>query len=572
MPLKSIKDMTASEKKRHSLSAKMFRIIVVSCIILGVVVLAVGTMLYSLTLSKQYINEAFNLANQAYMSVTHGTDSVSLSKEVMRIYESLSEEERAGTGTWGYRANFSKFESDHEYDVLIHMLRQLLEHSEAYALYIAMYDGQNSRLVFMADPDTVNGMYPGDWEKVSEKEVKKFLSWDGEGVLYHISRTEDEGWLCTTGVPIKDEAGNICSFILADITLDDLVSGMKGYLLQISIVLLTVTALMAFLLTRRMQRTVIEPVNSIAEAAKSYVADKRSGITDKDHFQTLNIRTGDEIENLSLVMADMERDLTEIETDLTVATAQNERINTELSLATRLQSAFIPHTFPPFPDRTEFNIYASMDPAKAVGGDFYDYFLIDQDHLGLLIADVSGKGIPAALFMMVSKIILQSCAMLGKSVSEILEKTNQAICSNNEEQMFLTVWVGILEISTGKLKASNAGHEYPMIKAPGGDYEMLKDKHGFVIGGMEESVYTEYELLLEPGSKIFLYTDGLPEATDSNGKMFGTERILEVLNSDREAGPEKVLGKMSKAVDGFVKDAEQFDDLTMLCFEYKGKD
>jgi sigma-B regulation protein RsbU (phosphoserine phosphatase) len=400
----------------------------------------------------------------------------------------------------------------------------------------------------------------------------KFLSWNGEGALYHIRRTEDEGWLCTMGVPIKDETGNICSFILADITLDDLVSGMKGYLLQISIVLLTVTALMAFLLTRRMQRTVIEPVNSIAEAAKSYVADKRSGITDKDHFQTLNIRTGDEIENLSLVMADMERDLTEIETDLTVATAQNERINTELSLATRLQSAFIPHTFPPFPDRTEFNIYASMDPAKAVGGDFYDYFLIDQDHLGFLIADVSGKGIPAALFMMVSKIILQSCAMLGKSVSEILEKTNQAICSNNEEQMFLTVWVGILEISTGKLKASNAGHEYPIIKAPGGDYEMLKDKHGFVIGGMEESVYTEYELLLEPGSKIFLYTDGLPEATDSNGKMFGTERILEVLNSDQEAGPEKVLGKMSKAVDGFVKDAEQFDDLTMLCFEYKGKD
>ena len=230
----------------------------------------------------------------------------------------------------------------------------------------------------------------------------------------------------------------------------------------------------------------------------------------------------------------------------------------------------IPHIFPPFPDRDEFSIYAAMDPAKEVGGDFYDFYLIDDDHLCFLIADVSGKGIPAALFMMASKIILKSNALLGSSAAEILAQTNQTICSDNLEEMFITVWLGILEISTGKLTAANAGHEYPAIKYPDGRFELYKDKHGFVIGGMSDITYKEYELQLEPGTKIFVFTDGATEATANDGTMFGTERIVEALNEDPEASPEQVLHNVRKAIDGFVKDAEQFDDLTMLCFEYNG--
>ncbi len=205
-----------------------------------------------------------------------------------------------------------------------------------------------------------------------------------------------------------------------------------------------------------------------------------------------------------------------------------------------------------------------------MGGDFYDYYLVDDDHLCICMADVSGKGIPAALFMMVSKIILQSCAMLGRSPGEILTKTNEAICSNNEAGMFVTVWIGILELSTGRLTASSAGHEYPVIRRPGGDFELFKDRHGLVIGAMEGIVYKEYELILEPGTKIFVYTDGIPEAADGEGSMFGNERMLEALNLDPEAAPRQVMGNVKKAVDAFVSDAEQFDDLTMLCLEYRG--
>lgn len=251
---------------------------------------------------------------------------------------------------------------------------------------------------------------------------------------------------------------------------------------------------------------------------------------------------------------------------------ENSKIKTELNLATRIQSNMLPNIFPAFPERPEFDVYASMDPAKEVGGDFYDFFLVDEDHLCLVMADVSGKGVPAALFMMASKIILSNYAKMGKSPSEILTAANASICTNNREDMFVTVWLGILELSTGKLTASNAGHEYPVIMDPDGKFELYKDKHGFVIGGMEGLKYKEYSLYLKPGSKLFLYTDGVPEATDSNKALFGSERMVEALNEKPDQSPEDILKTVRRHVDAFVKDAEQFDDLTMLCMEYNGKE
>ena len=250
---------------------------------------------------------------------------------------------------------------------------------------------------------------------------------------------------------------------------------------------------------------------------------------------------------------------------------ERKRIVNDLTMAANIQQSMLPHVFPPFPDRKEFEIYALMDPAKGVGGDFYDFFLVDEDHLCMIMADVSGKGITGALFMMVSKIILQTYAKAGISPAEVLERTNEAICSNNQAQMFVTVWIGILEISTGILTAANAGHEYPVIKKPEGLFELYKDRHDFVVGGMEGIRYHEYKLELHPGSKIFLYTDGIPEASDSENRMFGLNRLIDALNVEAEGEPDSIIGNVSEAVSGFVKDAEQFDDLTMLCFEYKGK-
>ena len=288
-------------------------------------------------------------------------------------------------------------------------------------------------------------------------------------------------------------------------------------------------------------------------------------------FEDVKVKSEGELRLLAENVKRMANGVSTYMSNLKEATSEKERISTELSLATKIQTAMLPHTFPPFPGRNEFDIYAVMVPAKEVGGDFYDFFLIDDDHLGLVMADVSGKGVPAALFMMVSKIILQSCAMLGRSPAEILTKTNEALCSNNQVDMFVTVWLGILEISTGKLTAANAGHEYPAIRQNGGEFVLYKEKHGFAVGGMEGSRYTEYELQLKPGDKLFLYTDGVPEATDKEDKMFGNERMLSALNNKAEADPRLLLMNVRTSVNAFVKDAEQFDDLTMMCLEYKGK-
>ena len=307
-------------------------------------------------------------------------------------------------------------------------------------------------------------------------------------------------------------------------------------------------------------------VKPIEQITRSIV---RSGQTGKLFEMQDSFRTDDEIELLAESFADLSKKTKKYIEDITRITAEKERIGTELALASKIQMSMIPHIFPPFPTRPEFSLYASVDPAREVGGDFYDFFLIDDDHLCLVIADVSGKGVPGALFMMVSKIILQSCAMLGRSAAEILTKTNEALCSKNQAEMFVTVWLGILEISTGRLTAANAGHEYPVFRLDGGDFELYKDKHGFVLGGMDGVRYREYELFLKPGDKLFVYTDGVPEASDPDNRMFGIERMLAALNEEPDAEPEQLLGKVRHAVDGFVRGAEQFDDLTMLCMEYK---
>ena len=250
--------------------------------------------------------------------------------------------------------------------------------------------------------------------------------------------------------------------------------------------------------------------------------------------------------------------------------AERDRVAGELHMANQIQSGVLPHEFPPFPDRKEFELYATMDPAREVGGDFYDFFLIDDDHLCMVIADVSGKGIPASLFMMNTKAILKTYAMGDNSPAEVLEKTNTDICSNNIMEMFVTVWLGILEISTGKLTAANAGHEYPAIGHVGGEFNLIKDKHGFVVGGMEDVKYKDYELQLKPGDRIFVYTDGVPEATSVADEMFGTDRMIDALNSDKYAPVEELLRNVRHAVTEFTSGAEPFDDLTMLAVDYYG--
>lgn len=280
-----------------------------------------------------------------------------------------------------------------------------------------------------------------------------------------------------------------------------------------------------------------------------------------------NIDTGDEVEMLDKRFEEATEKMKEYVENITTITAEKERISTELNVATKIQADMLPSIFPAFPDRPEFDIYATMTPAKEVGGDFYDLFMIDDDHLCMVMADVSGKGVPAALFMVIAKTLIKNQAKTCLVPSKILEAVNDQLCENNTSSMFVTVWLGIMEISTGKIITANAGHEFPAIKQPNGKFELVKDKHGFVLAGMENAKYKDCEFHIGNGGALFIYTDGIPEATNSHDELFGNDRMVEALNSDDDITPHNVTKRVRAAVDTFVGDAPQFDDLTMLCIK-----
>ncbi len=346
---------------------------------------------------------------------------------------------------------------------------------------------------------------------------------------------------------------------------------------QIAILLIAVALIsLAVVSSIRHSGRLVKPILELRQAGVKFI--EREGMELEkapDYFGRLELYTGDEIEDLWVTMQDLEINIVTSVRSLRRITAEKERIDTELSVATNIQSDMLPKIFPAFPERDEFDLYSSMNPAKEVGGDFYDFFLIDDDHLALVMADVSGKGVPAALFMVIAKTIIKNMALSGRfsGPGEILRDVNNKLCEGNDENMFVTVWLGIVTISTGHLVSASGGHEYPAICRKGGGFELVRDTHGPGLGTFEDVDFEEWETDFSSGDMLFLYTDGIPEATNAEEELFGEERMIEALNKGREAESLKgMLNIIRKQVDAFVGDAPQFDDLTMTMFLYKGKE
>ena len=380
-----------------------------------------------------------------------------------------------------------------------------------------------------------------------------------------ITNNEEYGYLASAYVAILNKAGTPVALASVDISMDMIDQQIRQFLGLTLCVVLAVLLLSIFAYYYYVRRILIRPLRTLHHAAIGLV---ESRMEDLSHFR-VEVNTGDELEELAHSFQYMVSELNEYIQNLSRVTAEKERIGAELDVARHIQASMLPCIFPAFPERHEFDIYASMTPAKEVGGDFYDFFLVDDDHLALVMADVSGKGVPAALFMMISKTLLKSAAQSGLSPKAVLEKVNDQLCENNEAEMFVTVWLGILEISTGKMKCANAGHEYPAIMRKGGSFELFKDKHGFVLAGMEGARYREYELELDAGDRLVVYTDGVPEATNASNTLYGTDRMLCALNAAEGGSCRQLLEALHRDVDEFAGGADQFDDITMLCIEMK---
>ena len=409
--------------------------------------------------------------------------------------------------------------------------------------------------------ETTNDEYKEKYRALCEKKSEREMVIRDQGYI-------ETGSHITMMVPLKGSDGKVKALLCVQRQMDILARMRNSFISKIIITLICLVIIVILVQSIFLHRTLLRPLKLISGEATRFSTEN----TVSQKKLTESISNIDEIGMLAGSVDRMEEQIQEYIDNITRAAAEKERVSTELDMATRIQESMLPNDYPAFPDRDEFDLFAKMTPAKEVGGDFYDFFLVDDDHLCVVMADVSGKGIPAALFMMASKIILKNNAVMGKTPAEILKDTNNSICANNQLDMFVTVWLGILEISTGKLVAANAGHEYPVLKAPDRKYELIKDKHGFVIGGMSGMRYKEYELTMKPGSKLFLYTDGIPEATNAKEELFTNERMLNALNENPDADTKQTLLNVRIAVDEFVQDAEKFDDLTMLCLEYKGRE
>lgn len=455
---------------------------------------------------------------------------------------------------------------DQYYDNVLKYLNLVQKYSSI--LYYYVFVPYDDHIVYVWDADNYEGAceqgqkeeYIQGGKKASEDAMNDKLS-----TSMKMTKSDKYGYIGSVYYSIKNSKGESVALVGVDISMSDIKQQFYSYITVIIGVIITIVTIFMIMFYMIVRKGIVNPLNKLNKYTNSMVKN-----IDKKKDVVIRINTGDEIEELAGSFEQMVVEVRDYITKLSEITKEKERIKADLDVATRIQTSMLPCIFPAFPERDEFEIFATMDPAKEVGGDFYDFYMIDDDHIAITIADVSGKGVPAALFMAISKAVLHSNALLGMSPKEIIETTNKSLCKNNMASMFVTVWLGILEISTGKITAVNAGHEYPVIMKAGGNYEYLKDKHGMMVGAMDFAVYKEYEIQLEPGDRLFLYTDGVPEATNAENEMYGMERELEILNRCKNDTPTETLSHIRADVDAFVKEAPQFDDLTMLILYYNG--
>lgn len=366
--------------------------------------------------------------------------------------------------------------------------------------------------------------------------------------------------------PILDENGEAIAEIQYILDMQAVRDHLRVFLYQmlgISFSIICVALLLYMILVKWM---VLNPVEKLSQFTTDIV---KSGNFEK---RKIELKTRDEIEELGQSFNFMVERLEDYIENLTTVTAEKERIGAELNVATHIQSSMLPCIFPAFPDRSELDIYATMTPAKEVGGDFYDFFMVDERHIAIVMADVSGKGVPAALFMVIGKTLIKDHTQPGRDLGEVFTEVNNILCESNDNGMFITAFEGVLDLVTGEFRYVNAGHEKPFIYRKNGEYEAYETPAGFVLASLEDIEYQEQKIKLSIGDKIFQYTDGVTEAVDKNKKLYGMDRLYHALNEKcLDCSPEETLRLVKEDIDAFVGDNDQFDDITMLCLEYTGK-
>ncbi|MBR2676701.1 MAG: PP2C family protein-serine/threonine phosphatase [Solobacterium sp.] len=571
------------ERRKRSLENKAFWFILISALVLVLIIVPFELVMHAYTImvnynreSKQDLAYAVSLIDEEYLE--------NLYAETKKRYEATPEELKQQEFTDDYRNIFIDLVDDQFLDYR-EILVKCREQKKLVNVYLILLDEKKERFVFVLDGDKPEYAYlPGQWLSNENGEIESFDKIrDIENSNWKLSITYGKlsGFTATNYYDITDTKGNQIGYGVIDFDVNDFFNKLFDFLKVYIPFLVAILFLGANRISKIVKKSIIVPVDALAASAKTYTArDKVNDSGATDYFSAVNINTDDEIEELWRAMVNMEEDMNDTMQRIREVTEEKlelknrqERIQNELSIATRIQEGILPSVFPPFPERKEFDIYASMVPALEVGGDFYDFFLIDEDHLGIVMADVSGKGISGALFMVISKTLIQNETMINHGQpSKVLSIVNQRLLEGNEAEMFVTVWLGILTISTGEIVYVDAGHEYPAIAHQNGRFELFKDVHGMPVAALETTKFREGTIQLLPGDTMYLYTDGVTDANNPAKERFDTDRMLDALNINPNGTVKEINDNVHHAIREFMQDEPPFDDTTMLVFRYSGPD
>ena len=561
---------------RMSLKFKATAVILLFTVILSMSIVFISYNTYTDSFRKHYSSLALSISKST-ASVIDAEKVEVIADEVIKTYRAACEKnggtppDLSGGESESYYSEFLYITEMPEYKELLTVLEKLRKDNEAESLYLGYTDVETMKDLYLVDASADESCMPGTYDDVQPEHIEKIKAGDYEFPAF-ITNLPEYGWLCSASAPIKNDNFKVIGVALVDISMNKIMEDRHDFFISLILITAVSALIIAALVLFLANKFLIKPINVLSDAASTFISEKQEKCkAEMSQFAKLNIKTGDEIEKLSESVKKMETDLNTYIEELTIVTSEKERIGAELDIATHIQSSMLPCIFPAFPERQEFDIYAQMTPAKEVGGDFYDFFMVDNRHIAIVMADVSGKGVPAALFMVIAKTLIKDHTVSGTDLGEVFTKVNNILCESNSEGLFVTAFEGVLDLATGDFAFVNAGHEIPYICKKESGFEPYKIKPGFVLAGMENIKYSSGKITLDIGDKIFQYTDGVTEAVNSETELYGSERLGTVLNRSSQKTPCEIIGDVKNDIDTFVGEADQFDDITMLCLEYKDK-
>lgn len=557
---------------KYSFSTFLVGSIIIILVLFAISVIIIGSYAFKYSFTAEYNDSVLRISKSAAKEVDGDQieDYLQLSQEqIDRVSEEMVEDSELSV-----IANYTPI----SYVTTENTLTQLCNDMGMIVIYVIVptNDYDNFISVFNCLNDntkfskweighvsqTTNEEYKTDYRAIMEGKSS------GETVL-RISELGEGDPHITALTPITDSNGDVKAIMCVQRGLDDLSSTRKSFTIGVGALAVILIELAIVMSTIYLKIQLFNPMKIIAGEADRFAKEKTR---EEDSILSKDLCNVKEVNQLAHYIDKMEVDTINYIEDITQFTGARERLSAELELASGIQNGMLPSVAEMSEPKEGYSIYASMTPARAVGGDFFDFYMIDDTHLVILIADVSDKGVGAAFFMAISKTLIKARAGMGGSAAEIISYVDKMIAEKNTEGMFVTVWMAIIDLSTGHVNICNSGHDYPAIMTGSGDYVIeKKTPHGPPIGFIPGAQFVEYDIDIEPGDRIFLYTDGLNEAKRSDGERFGLDRMLTVLNSHKGDSNEKTIAAMKDAVALFVGPEDQFDDMTMLSFTYEKK-